>query len=272
VRIALTQHRQGLVIDCPVQIALYNERTARGIGWLLDFPCRRGAKTRQERRAVDEVHVVLDGVFAGKDGPTEVVVAYDDQGAPVSLAVVRMDGDKKVTREPYIEAIARHDHFHRAVLRDRSTSAGGAAMRGVLDMLALHYGPASLPSVTARVLGGNGRSRSMFTQADFAALPRSIPSADPQIVYQRPSRTLLPPSLDPSVYVPPCHLTRPSIRVPPDGRNAPCWCGSGKKFKKVPRRVRRSRRPGGGTRRSCFSGRRGAPALNMDETGWRTAG
>ena len=229
---ALTQRRERRVIDCPVRIELLNERTARGLDWLVDFPCRRGAKTPQERRAVHEVHVVLDAVFAGKDHPTEVVVAYDDQDTPVSLAVVRMDGDEKLTREPYIETIARHDRFHRAVLRDRSTSAGGAAMRGVLDMLALHYGQANLPSVTARVLGGNGRSRSIFTQADFAALPRSIPSADVQIVYQRPSRTLLPPSLDPSVYVPPCRLTRPSIRVPPDGRNAPCWCGSGKKFKK----------------------------------------
>jgi hypothetical protein len=124
------------------------------------------------------------------------------------------------------------------VLRDRSTSAGGAAMRGVLDMLALHYGPANLPSVTARVLAGNVRSRDIFTQADFAALPLVIPRAGAQIVYQRPSRTPLPPSLDPSVYVPP---TRRSVRrfvshptawdSPELRRNDPCWCGSGKKLK-----------------------------------------
>jgi uncharacterized protein YecA (UPF0149 family) len=111
-------------------------------------------------------------------------------------------------------------------------------MRGALDMLALHYGPANLPSVTARLLAGNVRSRNIFTQANFAALPRAIPGAD-QIMYQRPSRIPLPPSLDPSVYVPP---TRPSVRrfvprqavrdSPELGRNDPCWCGSSKKLKK----------------------------------------
>jgi hypothetical protein len=237
VQIALKQPTQRRVIDCPVQIALFNERTARGLGWLSDFHCHRGAKSRQAVRGVYEVEKVLDNLFAGRDVPTEVVVARDDQDAPVSLAVVRMDGDTKLTREPYIEAIARHDHFRRAVLRDGSTSAGGAAMRGVLDMLALHYGPANLPSVTARLLGGNAKSRSIFTLANFAALPWAI--AGDQIIYQRPSGIPLPPALDPSVYVPP---TRPSVRrfvprqtvrdSPALGRNAPCWCGSGKKLKK----------------------------------------
>ena len=238
VQLALKQRNQSRVIDCPVHIALFNERTARGLGWLSDFHCRRGAKTGQALRGVHEVEKVLDNLYAGRDVPTEVVVAHDDQDAPISLAVVRMDGDAMLTREPYIEAIARHDQFRRAVLRDRSTSAAGAAMRGVLDMLALHYGPANLPSVTARLLPGNVRSHNIFTQANFAALPRAIPGAD-QIIYQRPSRIRLPHSLDPSVYVPP---TRPSVRrlvfrqtvrdSPELGRNDPCWCGSGKKLKK----------------------------------------
>jgi hypothetical protein len=239
VQIGLKQRTQRRVIDCPVHIALFNERTAQGLGWLSDFHCRRGVKTRQAFRAVYEVEMVLDHVFAGRDVPTEVVVAHDDQDAPISLAVVRMDGDEKVTREPYIEAIARHNHFRGAVLRDHSTTAGGAAMRGVLDMLALHYGPANLPSVTARVLRGNARSRNIFTQADFAALPRSIPSDGPQVVYQRPSGIPLPPSLDPSVYVPPRYpsvrrfVSRPTARDSPElGRNDPCWCGSGEKLKK----------------------------------------
>jgi hypothetical protein len=111
-------------------------------------------------------------------------------------------------------------------------------MRGVLDILALHYGPANLPSVTARVLEGNVRSGNIFTQADFAALPRSITVTE-QIVYQRPSRIPLPPSLDPNVYVPPTRrsvrrfVSRPTARDSPEaGRNHPCWCGSGKKLKK----------------------------------------
>jgi hypothetical protein len=239
VQIALKQHAQRRVIDSRVHIALFNERTAFGLGLLSDFHCHRGAKTRQALRAVYEVEMVLDHVFAGRDVPTEVIVAFDDHDAPISLAVVRMDGDQKVTGEPYIEAIARHDDFRRAVLRDGSTSAGGAAMRGVLDMLALHYGPANLPSVTARVLRGNVRSRPIFTQADFAALPPSMPGADPQIVYQRRSRIPLPPSLDPSVYVPPTRrsirrvASRPTPRDSPElGRNDPCWCGSGKKLKR----------------------------------------
>jgi hypothetical protein len=240
VQITLKQPKQRRVIDCPVRIALFNERTARGLGWLSEFQCHRGARTRQALRAVYEVEMVLDHVFAGRDVPTRVVVAHDDQDAPISLAVVRMDGDQILTREPYIEAIARHDDFRGAVLRDRSTSPGGAAMRGVLDMLALHYGPADLPSVMARVLRGNVRSRSIFTQADFAALTnRRPPSADPQIVYLRTARIPLPPPLDPSVYVPPSRpsvrrfVSRPMARDSLElGRNRPCWCGSGKKLKK----------------------------------------
>jgi hypothetical protein len=238
VQIALKAHRQRRAIDCPVHVELFNERTARGLDALYDFHCHRGAKTRQALRAVHEVGMVLDAVFAGRDVPTEVVVASDDKDAPISLAVVRMDGDEKLTGEPYIETIARHDHFRGAVLRDGSTSAGGAAMRGVLDMLALHYGPANLPSVTARVLGGNAKSRDIFTQADFAALPRSITSAE-QIVYQRPSGIPLPPAPDPSAYLPPTrpsirrYVPRPTARDSPElGRNDPCWCGSGKKLKR----------------------------------------
>jgi hypothetical protein len=239
VGIALKQPTQRRVIDCPVHIALFNERTARGLGWLSDFHCHRGAKTPQAVRAVYEVEKVLDNLFAGRDVPTEVVVACDDDlEAPISLAVVRMDGDTQFTREPYIEAIARHDRFRRAVLRDGSTSAGGAAMRGVLDMLALHYGPANLPSVTARLLARNVRSGNVFAQAGFAALPPSITGTE-QIVYQRPPRIPLPPALDPSVYVPPARpsvrrfVPRQTVRDSPElGRNAPCWCGSGKKLKK----------------------------------------
>ena len=239
VQIGLKQRSARRVIDCPVHIALFNERTACGLDWLSDFHCHRGAKTREALRGVYEVEKVLDNLFAGRDVPTELVVACDDQDAPISLAVVRMDGDEKLTREPYVEAIARHNHFRGAVLRDHSTSAGGAAMRGVLDMLALHYGAANLPSVTARVLGGNVKSRHIFTQADFAPLPRPIPGSDPQIAYQRPPRIPLPPSLDPSVYVAPKRrsvwrsVSRPTPSDSPEpGRNGPCWCGSGKKLKK----------------------------------------
>jgi hypothetical protein len=230
VEIALKQRTQRRVIDCPVHIELYNERTARGLGWLSDFPCGGG-------RDAYEVKQVLDLVFAGRDDPNKVVVAYDDQDTPISLAVVQLDGHRALTREPYVEAIVRHDDFRRAVLRDRSTSAGGAAARGVLDMLALQYGPANLPSVTTLVRVGNVGGHSLATQANFAPLPRALPSG--LVLYRRPSRVPLPPPLDPSVYVPP---TRPSVRFfvsrpttrdsPGLGRNHPCWCGSGKKLKK----------------------------------------
>ena len=228
--VALKQPTQRRVIDCPVHIELYDERTARGLGWLSDFHCGGG-------RDAYEVKQNLDLVLAGRDDPIKVVVAYDDEDTPISLAVVQLDGHTALTREPYVAAVARHDDFRRAVLRDRSTSVGGAAARGVLDMLALQYGPANLPSVTTLVRVGNVGSHNLARQANMAAQPRALRSG--LILYQRPSRVPLPPPLDPSVYVPPTRpspprfVSRPTTGDSPGlGRNHPCWCGSRKKLKK----------------------------------------
>ena len=99
-QIALKQRRQRRVIDGSVHIVLFNERTARGLDWIRDFPCRGGALTRQDRQAVHEVHVVVDALLVGRADPIEVVVAYDDQDTPVSFAVVRWMGIRRSPASP----------------------------------------------------------------------------------------------------------------------------------------------------------------------------
>lgn len=227
------------IIDCPVRIATLNERTARGLGVLVNFPCGKGAETHDEQRAVNEVRTVLHAVYEGRPAPTKVVIAYDDQEAVVSLAVVGMGGDGKLTKAPYIEALARHDQFSERVLRDGATSAGGVAIRGVLDMLALVYGPNNLPTVSARVLQSNAKSHLIFTQFDFAALPRTQTFTE-QVMRVRPPGHPLPLPLDPSIYIPPERgaryvprfAARPRLTSSKIGRNEPCSCGSGQKYKR----------------------------------------
>lgn len=236
--VALSTTRRR-IIDSPVRIVLLNERTARGLDVLVNFPCGKGAETHDEQRAVNEVHIVLHAVYEGRPAPTKVVVAYDDQEAVVSLAVVGMNGDGKLTRAPYIEALARHDQFNERVLRDGATSAGGVAIRGVLDMLALVYDPDNLPTVSARVLPSNAKSHSIFTQFDFAALPRAQTLTE-QVMRVRPPGHPLPLPLDPSIYIPPERVApyvprfaaRAKLTASKIGRNEPCPCGSGQKYKR----------------------------------------
>ena len=96
------------IIDCPVRLAIFSERSARHLSFLLDFPCERGARTPEDLRAVSEVNEILQSVHDGRGVPTRIVVPYDEQERPISIAVVSMKGDGKLTRGPYIEALARH--------------------------------------------------------------------------------------------------------------------------------------------------------------------
>jgi SEC-C motif len=236
--VALSTARRR-IIDSPVRIVLLNERTARGLDVLVNFPCGKDADTHDEQRGVNEVRTVLHAVYEGRPAPTRVVIAFDDQEAVVSLAVVGMNGDGKLTKAPYIEALARHDRFSGRVLRDGATSAGGVAIHGVLDMLALVHGSDNLPTVSARVLPTNAKSHAIFTQFDFAALPRTQTHTE-QVMRVRPPGHPLPPPLDPSIYIPPERGTRYVPRFATHarltshkiGRNDPCSCGSGQKYKR----------------------------------------
>jgi hypothetical protein len=213
-----------------VRVAVYTEQSLRSLPEVLDFPCGAGARTPDELRAVEEVEHTLRTAQRGRLAPTRLIVIHDVHDAPVGLAVVLLEGDRKLTREPYIETIARHDAFRGRVLADGVTSPGGAALRASLDVLALlHDG--RLPSVTARVLAGNASSHRLFAGQGFAALPRSVTGTE-QVVRVRPAGLPLGPPPDGRAYLAPERYVPGFVTRGKVGRNEPCPCGSGKKWKR----------------------------------------
>src|ERR1700691_3547935 len=71
----------------------------------------------------------------------------------------------------------------------------------MLDMPTLAYDACNLPTVSARTLPSNVKSHSIFTQFDFAALPR-VQTLTEQVMRVRPPGHPLPLPLDPSIYIP----------------------------------------------------------------------
>lgn len=224
--------RPRAVISGRIEATALTGEQARGDESLLSFPCGARARTSGAVRAVEEVREALDQAYEGLLKRSRIVKVHEDGGGLVGVAVVCLVGDsspRPLTREPYIEAIARHDDYHGHVLADGRTSAGAVVLRAVLDAVAVEYGGRPAPELWARVLPGNATSQRIFDELGFERVPKDAfrPPTEQQVRVRRATAPP-PPALSPEIYVRPQAVARLSAHA---GRNHPCWCGSGAKLK-----------------------------------------
>ncbi len=98
-------------------------------------------------------------------------------------------------------------------------------MRAALDMIALEAPAGPMPSVSALVRPENEASHRILEALGFDNLPMAA-TGFAQDLRWRERGLALPEPLSREVYVP------PRVGALPPGRNDPCTCGSGKKWKR----------------------------------------
>ncbi len=103
-------------------------------------------------------------------------------------------------------------------------------------MIAAEAEGGSMPSVSALVMPDNGPSHRIFDFYEFGR--KAAMFAGEQDLRWLEAGSSTPAGLGPEVYVPP-ELPLPAPKL---GRNDPCWCGSGTKFKKCMGAERRAAR------------------------------
>jgi hypothetical protein len=222
--------KQRRVIAGRVRVTLMKGTEARGDTDLLNFSCGAGVHTPEGERAVREVQQGVKGAYEGQSFQNRVVKVSEDGGGLIGVAVICMTGDhsnRRLTREPYIGAIGRHDDYYRSVMSDNKTSVGAIVLRAAVDAVALEYEKRPMPEIWARVLVSNTSSQQIFTELGFDRLPKDAfnPPTE-QVIRVRRADKPLPPELTTEMYLP------PEPPPPMRGRNDPCWCDSGKKYKK----------------------------------------
>lgn len=217
---------------------------------LADFMCAALAKTPDELEAAADVKNIAREAHAGAYCDERLAVLKTPADATIGFVLVRMMGHSEeyphergpsIMDAPYIGAVGRLDSLANHRLSDGRTSVGAALMRLIHDVVALEVDGRPFPAVCARVLPGNDRSHRAFDASGYLNYPKSHTGRAKQDIRWRPASPP-EPRLDPSVYLPPETLPggprlgtimRPIKRLNlPTGRNAPCPCGSGRKYKK----------------------------------------
>ncbi len=221
------------VVSGRIQATALTGEQARGDESLLSFPCGARARTSEAVRAVEEVREALDQAYEGRLKRSRIVKVHEDGGGLIGVAVVCLVGDRSprpLTREPYIEAIARHDDYAGCALADGTTSAGAVVLRAAVDAVAAEHDGRPAPELWARVLPGNATSQRIFDELGFERVPKDAfrPPTE-QLVRVRRATAPPPAALSRELYVQPQAVAAPSAHA---ARNHPCWCGSGEKLKK----------------------------------------
>ncbi len=182
--------------------------------------------------AVREVQQTAGRLYTNTTTMTQTpVVVEDDSGGIVGYCSIHRR--TALSAEPwiaerYIVAFGRDLTYRKYLLRDGVTHVGEALIRAGLDMIALEAKGRSMPSVSALVKPENGNSHRVLEAFDFECTPTTSTGFGQDLLWRESG--LAPPSALPlGVYVPP---ERPAPPPKPPGRNDPCTCGSGRKYKK----------------------------------------
>jgi hypothetical protein len=226
----ISETRSGVLLPCAVEIEVRDGKDCEGDPQLATFVVTDGP-------AVAEIESVRSRLLAGTALDQKVVLAKRvDTGALLGFANVRKHEPFSGTvppwlaglrSKPYIGVLARDDRYFKCRLADEETWLGVVLVRSVIELeTAVDEAPATFWAVVQR---GNGRSRRAFCDGnEFERHPRSHECG--QDVLVRPDGLALPPPPSLDVYSPPPRPRR--VQMHEVGRNDPCWCESGKKFKK----------------------------------------
>jgi hypothetical protein len=220
-------------------------------------------------RSAAEVHFTAGRLASGEATLPQVPVVLEEQsGELIAFCSIYRYPQRHLVPEAYINAFGCEEAYRGYRLRDGVTTPGFAVLTAALEMIAIAWEGLPMPQVWARVLSGNRPSCALFDRLGFLNLGAIIVARsserllrEDQQVRLLPSGTPLPPMLDPEVYVGPAAPRRPVLPAPAplativpgspstasvtaeladvtasqaqaQGRNEPCWCGSGRKLKK----------------------------------------
>lgn len=182
--------------------------------------------------AVREVQRTAERLHTGNTTMTQTpVVVEDDSGETVGYCSIHRRTARSAQpwmAERYIVAFGRDLKYRRYLLRDGVTHVGEALIRAGLDMIALEANGRPMPSVSALVRPENGNSHRVLEAFDFQCFPATSTGLGQDLLW-REHGLAPPPGLPLEVYVAP---ERPTPPPKPPGRNDPCTCGSGRKYKK----------------------------------------
>ncbi len=188
-------------------IELRSKAQCAGDGRLLEFVAGDGP-------AAHEVRMILENLYSGEALPQTVAMMIDsDAGALLGIASIRIDGNaelrakastpwflRRLTRNPYVNLIARDDRYRNHVLSDGHTRLGTALLRAGLEIVASETAGRELPTVWALVRRGNEASKRTFGEFAFYAHDRSHENEQDVFLRRAGRRLLAPPPR--SAYVP----------------------------------------------------------------------
>jgi hypothetical protein len=224
-----TETRTGIQLPCAVEIVARDGHDCKGDAQLAGLVVTDGPAAFEINSA--RANLIEDEALE----QTVALVKRVDTGELLGFANVRYHEPFQehvppwlvgLRSKPYIGVLARDDRYFKCKLADGETWLGAALVRSVIEIhTPLGEPPEKFWAFTKR---NNRWPRRAFRANDFQRHPRS--AEHPEDILVRQAGVDLRPPPGPDVYIPP---PRP-IPVPIHtlGRNDPCWCDSGKKFKK----------------------------------------
>lgn len=190
----------------PVRAELRTKAQCSGDARLEEFEEGAGPGARETR-------LILDNLHSGEALPqTVALLSEETTGALVGIASVRIDGNaqvrskvstpwflRRLSRNPYVNLIARDERYRNHVLCDGETRLGTAVLRAALEIVELESEGPELPTVWALVRRDNEASKRAFGEFAFYAHDRS--AENQQDVFVRRAGRRLPPAPADGAYV-----------------------------------------------------------------------
>ncbi len=188
---------QPTVLGGPVRAELRSKAQCIGDPRLEEFDPGSGPAARETR-------LILDNLHSGEALPQTVALLLEESsGALLGIASVRIEGNaqlrakastpwfvRRLSRNPYVNLIARDERYRNHVLCDGETRLGSAILRAGLEIVRHEVGDAPLPTVWALVRRDNEASKRVF--GEFAFYPHDRSSENQQDVFVRRAGRRLP--------------------------------------------------------------------------------
>jgi hypothetical protein len=227
--LATIETSSGIQLRCAVEIVVYNGVDLEGNEQLAAFTVTDGP-------AVFEIESIRTNLLKGEALEQTVAMAKRvDTGELLGFANVRYHEPfphsvpawlNGLRSHPYVGVLARDDKYFKCKLNDGETWLGGALIQSVIEIVTpLGEQPETMWAFAWR---NNGRSHRAFHGHGFRPHARSGECGQDVLVRWSGEDLRPPPGLD--SYIPPPRPT--PVATHEVGRNDPCWCGSGTKFKK----------------------------------------
>ena len=192
---------QPTVLGGPVRVELRTKAQCAGDARLEEFEVGSGPAARETR-------LILDNLHSGEALPQTVALIVEEaSGTLLGIASIRLEGNaqlrakastpwfvRRLSRNPYVNLIARDERYRNHVLCDERTRLGTAVLRAGLEIVQRESGEAGLPTMWALVRRDNEASKRVFGEFAFYAHDRSEENQQDVFVRRAGRRLPAPPA------------------------------------------------------------------------------